>query len=206
MHNYNFYSYWYLSDCKFNVIDQKCGIFNSTYALYSWWAQLLLRKHIMLGDIDKTTIYSNSIWVGTVLLSTPYEFFQAPPKKPPDGIILCSLVMILLLETCFLFIINSTLKNFCLRIRIITFTDQKSDSSTGLSDTQKFSVFTTVHVLKSVDLSEYKAFTSFDSNSQTALVDNCANTHIWNVRSQFKSFEKSQNPPKMYQRLGDNHM
>lgn len=92
--------------------------------------------------------------------------------------------------TCIFFFINSTIKIFCLRIGIITFTTGRSDGSTGLSDSQVPSVFTTVHVLKSVNLNEYKAFTSFDSNSQTALVDNCANTHIWNERPQFKKFRE----------------
>lgn len=31
-------------------------------------------------------------------------------------------------------------------------------------------------------------YSSFDSNTDTALIDNCANTHIWNNRSQFSNF------------------
>ena len=57
---------------------------------------------------------------------------------------------------------------------------------------QKYDIFNSTYALYSwwVDLNEYKAFASFDSNSETALVDNCANTHIWNVRSQFKIFRE----------------
>ena len=49
-------------------------------------------------------------------------------------------------------------------------------------------VFTTVHVLTSQDLENRKAFSSFDSNAETALADNCANTHIWNNRRNFITF------------------
>lgn len=57
-----------------------------------------------------------------------------------------------------------------------------------MTDASGFSsfAFTIIHALKSVDVNEYKAFSSFDSNSTTALVDNCANIHVWNEQSQFK--------------------
>ena len=49
-------------------------------------------------------------------------------------------------------------------------------------------VFATVHVLIAQDLEIHKAFSSYDSNAETALVDNCANTHIRNNRWNFTNF------------------
>ena len=184
LNNYNFFSYWYLSNCNFKVMNEKHGTFKSTYAIYSWWASLLLRRHIILGDVDISTLLSDSVWAGKFLLSIPYEYFGEPPKKPPDGCILGGLVILFICVTCTFSIIISIIKIFGLKIGIITFSDFSSEK---ISSDKNFA-FTTVHVLKSVDLNKYKAFSSFDSNSATALVDNCANIHIWNERSQFDNF------------------
>ena len=165
-------------------MNEKYGTFNSTYAVYSCWASSLLRRHIILGDIDITTLVSDSFWAAKVLLSTPYEYFRESPKKPPDGCILCGLVILFIRITYISSITISIIKIFGLRIGIVTFSDFSSEKP---SSDKKFA-FTTVHVLKSVDLNEYKAVSSFDSNSTTALVDNCANIHIWNERSQFNNF------------------
>ena len=51
--NYNFFSYWYLSNCNFKVIDQKYGTFHSTYAAYSWWASVLLQNILFLVTSTK---------------------------------------------------------------------------------------------------------------------------------------------------------
>ena len=87
-------------------------------------------------------------------------------------------------------------ENILLKIGIITCANGNVEERSDKSKPSKVFAFTTVHVLKSTNLSEYKAFSSFDSNANTALVDNCANTHIWNCREQFTNFR---NIPKTSQ-------
>ena len=142
-----------------------------------------LAKHIIFGDIDKARLISDSIWTGTAFLSTPYQYFKDPPKKPPDGCILCSLVICFICTTCIFWFTISIIKIIGLKIGIITFSNFSESEPND-----RPLAFTIIHALKSVDLNEYKAFSSFDSNSATALVDNCANVHVWNERSQFKNF------------------
>ena len=49
------------------------------------------------------------------------------------------------------------------------------------------SVFTS-YGLTSEKLDQHREFSNFDSDTETALVDNCANTHVWNVREHFSNF------------------
>ena len=182
--NYNFYNYWYLRAYQHQVIDQRNGTFNSVYAIYSCWAMFLLRVHIMGNDIDKTRMIRFAKWAAYNLLSTPYKVFSKPPKKPPDGIILSLVVLCFVCISCFWVLVNSFIMIFVTKLGLIYVPeDKKSDTNPEAPF-----VFTTVHVLTSQDLENRKAFSSFDSNAETALVDNCANTHIWNNRRNFITF------------------
>ena len=117
--NYNFSRYWYLSNMECTVIDQKYGVFNSNYAIYSWWSSFLLRQHIMKGDLDISVLISTSIWAASVFLSFPYKVFQAPPKKPPDGCILRTLVLIYVAIVGILAIVYSVTAIIGVKIGII---------------------------------------------------------------------------------------
>ena len=169
--NYNISCYWYLGNMKCTVINKKYG-------------------HIMQGDLDKSLLISNSIWAASVFLSFPYKVFHTPPKKPPDGCVLRALVLLYVILMAVIAIIHSMTNILGIKLGIIWIQDETSkDSKDNVLPNACFA-FTVVHALRSVDLNEYKAFASFDSNSETALVDNCANTHIWNVHLQFENFRE----------------
>ena len=169
--NYNFFNYWYLVDYQKNIVDQRYGIFNCTYTVHPCWAMFSIKLHIIGNDIDKMRMIQVSQWAAMDLLSIP-------------SLVVLSYLCI----TCMFAVVNALCYILADKLGLIynLIPVEKPDSP---KPKDPFA-FYTVHALTSTKLDDYVAFLSFDSNAETALIDNCANTHIWNRRHQFSDFRE----------------
>ena len=186
MSKYNCYFYWYINAYTFQALDVRHGTFCSRYSLYPWWSSHILKIHIQCGDIDRRLLVQNAIWHTYAVLSIPYTYFKLPPKKPPDRYISRFLILVLLLIMSLISVIFSLFKIIGLKFGLISYPKPSTESTTPPDFLDM--AFTTVHVLTASELARHVAFSTFDADTQTALVDNCANTHIWNNCKQFKTF------------------
>ena len=198
--NYNFYHHCYMTDFPLHMQNMNIGIFTSTYSVYPWWSMFLIRHHIMPHDVKILSLFHTIYWNTYDFLTIPYTYLQSKPKRPPDGFIFNTLVFFLLICVSIMTILYSILTIFLVRTGLIII---HNSSQTNITETTfldkpdpKYAVFTSISVLTAESLANHQAFASFDSNIQTALVDNCANTHIWTERSQFINFR---NIPKTQQ-------
>ena len=186
--NYNYFRYWYLTAFRLNVVNSSYGTFSSCYAVYPWWSSMLIRFHIQPQDFEKFQITSQVTWTTLDLLNIPYKLFCSPNQRPPDGYISFLLVLLFILLVALASIIHSVIKIITLRIGIVRYYHDSMASPSTLSQTSA-RVFTSVSVLTAEALAQHKAFASFDSDTKTALIDNCANTHIWTNREDFSNFQ-----------------
>ena len=152
--NYNFFSYWYLENYQHNIVDQRYGIFHSTYAVYSWWAIFFLKIHIIGNDIDKMRMMQSSQWSALDLLSVPYQVFKKPPKKPPDGVILALVVVSFICISCMLAVTNSFIMIFGLKLGVIY---NPAPAEKPAASPNPLALYT-IHVLKAGKLEDHIAF------------------------------------------------
>ena len=206
LHNYKYFSYWYLSIYFQTPLNSTYGTFNNVYATYPWWYPFLVSTHIPAGDINKFHIASSPYISTSCFFARLHNFFASTSSPPPDGYITQVFILLLVLlyaswaifrSLCRIFWLRCTHLftssiNFCPALltncRYFLFPSSRPVLQDFQSSQMAFTSVFTSYGLTSDKLDQHRDFSNFDSDTETALVDNCANTHVWNVREHFSNF------------------
>ena len=186
--------------CIISAFDTRLMILTG-YCIYPWWTCFLSTPAIWYASLLKA--YDKLEWQ----VSLPCAWLSKRIVKwPPDGIILRIILFSFLIiaqlaviskciYNCIRNVVSTTISNITIKtttshiLAIKTslwsvFASCCTQSSSSLPSTIIDTVFTSIYALSSNDLDPDKMIT-WDTDSSTVVVDNAANTHIWNQLDDF---------------------
>ena len=167
--------------------------------MYPWWSLFLLQCHVAAGDVDKVHITSNANFGTFSLLSVPHKMWSYTFSPQSDGTITQCVIFVLLILFSSLWILRSFGRVLWLRC-------MKNPALQNPQESKRRSVCFSVTVLSSDALDKHKAYSNFDSDGESVLVDNCANTYVWNERSQFANLRPIPKSDQCVSTIGGVHI
>ena len=163
------------SSFPLSVLPCSIGVFNETYSLRVWMTPFLLCVDRGDGGIYNVTSITCRR-VDHVSRGLTFLLFRACGSIPCGWVSELLFILVYILAGGFFFI-RSIFRIWCFRFGFLCRPLEKSVPAVFLAD------WDSVSVLTSDQLSLHAHWADFSPGQQTVIVDNCANTHVWNDKS-----------------------